>query len=286
MQEPGGAFRHRDAMIEWSPEGPADNDKTVRWVGHLSSSATAKAVAVLALAARVYDKGQGVRRPRQPRRPRRAGRGCWTTPAHLRAKRVGGGEQPLWDDEPENNDVGARFAAAAEMWRTFRDAEALKKARAAMATTEAKDPEKILEGGWANISRFALWTLASDDKTPADLRADAKKRLLAAAELMHPRVEKTDGYRCASALDDYYWASNSNLMEKLHVLMMAAALEPAQQLGPGGRARPVALDPGAQPQRLFDDHPGGQGAGPLLSHGVGPDGAAAARASWSTARTP
>ena len=68
--------------------------------------------------------------------------------------------------------------------------------------------------------------------------AEAKKRLLAAAELMRPRVEKNDGYRCASALDDYYWASNSNLMEKLHVLMMAARLDPAQQLG---RWRPRAI---------------------------------------------
>ena len=228
MQEPGGGFRHRDAMIEWSPEGPADNDKTVRWVGHLSSSSTAKAVAVLALAARLYDKDKAFA-TRATESAKKGWKWLLDNPAHLRAKRVGGGEQPLWDDEPENNDVGARFAAAAEMWRTFRDADAMKKVKAAMATTEAKDPEKVLEGSWVNISRFALYTLASDEKAPADLRADAKKRLLAAAELMHPRVEKTDGYRCASALDDYYWASNSNLMEKLHVLMMVARLEPEQR---------------------------------------------------------
>jgi endoglucanase len=228
MQEPGGGFRHRDAMIEWSPEGPADKDKTVRWVGHLSSSSTAKAVAVLALAARLYDKDKAFA-TRATESAKKGWKWLLDNPTHLRAKRVGGGEQPLWDDEPENNDVGARFAAAAEMWRTFRDAEAMKKVKAAMATTEAKDPEKILEGSWVNISRFALFTLASDEKAPADLRADAKKRLLAAAELMHARVEKTDGYRCASALDDYYWASNSNLMEKVHVLMMAARLEPDQR---------------------------------------------------------
>ena len=131
MQEPGGAFRHRDAMIEWSPEGPADNDKTVRWVGHVSSSATAKAVAVLAQAARAVRQGDKAFAARAAEAAKKGWKWLLANPEHLRAKRVGGGEQPLWDDEPENNDVGARFAAAAEMWRSFRDAEALKKARAA-----------------------------------------------------------------------------------------------------------------------------------------------------------
>ncbi len=32
MQEPGGAFRHREAVMESSPELPADKDRSVRWV--------------------------------------------------------------------------------------------------------------------------------------------------------------------------------------------------------------------------------------------------------------
>src|SRR5205085_5544627 len=54
MQEPGGAFRHREAVMESSPEVPADKDRTVRWVAGPSTAATAKAVAVLAMASRVY----------------------------------------------------------------------------------------------------------------------------------------------------------------------------------------------------------------------------------------
>jgi hypothetical protein len=71
----------------------------------------------------------GTRRSRPGVPPRRSPRGPWLekNPAHLRATRVGGGEQPLWDDEPENNDVGARFAAAVEYWRAFRDQARLKK---------------------------------------------------------------------------------------------------------------------------------------------------------------
>ena len=145
MQEPGGGFRHRDAMIEWSPEGPADNDKTVRWVGHLSSSSTAKAVAVLALAARLYDKDKAFA-TRATESAKKGWKWLLDNPAHLRAKRVGGGEQPLWDDEPENNDVGARFAAAAEMWRTFRDAEAMKKAEGGHGHHRGQGPREDPRG--------------------------------------------------------------------------------------------------------------------------------------------
>ena len=35
--------------------------------------------------------------------------------------------------------------------------------------------------------------------------------------------------RCASELSDYYWAHNSNLMEKAHVLAMASRLDPGER---------------------------------------------------------
>jgi endoglucanase len=57
MQEPGGAFRAREAVNDTSPELPADQDRTVRWVSGPSSAGTAKAVAVLAMASRLYDRG-------------------------------------------------------------------------------------------------------------------------------------------------------------------------------------------------------------------------------------
>jgi endoglucanase len=227
LQEPSGVFRHSETVMEWTPQLPADQDRTVRWVAERSSSATAKAVAVLAVAARVFAKWDDRFAARCASAARRGWRFLLAHPEHLRAVRKGGSSQPLWDDEPNHNDTGARFVAAVEMWRSFRAADALRSAQALFANAkESKSPEKIVEGAWANPSRLALWTLTRDGATPASMREEAGRRLVAAANLMRTRVEKTDGYRCASAPEDYYWASNSNLMERLLILAMAARLAP------------------------------------------------------------
>jgi endoglucanase len=136
-----------------------------------------------------------------------------------------GATQPLWDDEPGNSDVGARLIAAAEVWRTFRDKRALALARTLMKSDEAR-PADLMKGAWANLSRWAMWRLASDARTPADLRDEARARLLAAAASVREQVETGDGHRCASKVEDYYWAHNSNLLEKAHVLAMAHRLDP------------------------------------------------------------
>jgi endoglucanase len=224
MQEPGGAFRHREAVMESSPEVPADQDTTVRWVAGVSSAGTAKAVAVLALASRIYAPHDAAFAQRCEDAARRGWKWLLDHPDRVITDGKGS-EQPLWDDEPGNKDVGARFVAAAEVWRTFRDKKALALAEDLFADSDAS-PEEIWKGAWANVSRHAMWRLATDDKTPAELRKKAKQRLLAAAALVKDQVETVDGYRCAQQPVDYYWASNSNLMEKAHVLAMAARLDP------------------------------------------------------------
>jgi endoglucanase len=224
MQEPGGAFRHREAVMESSPEVPADQDRTVRWVAGPSTAATAKAVAVLAMAARTYAGHDDAFAERAGTAARKGWR--WLEEHPTRVIPDGkGATQPLWDDEPGNKDVGARFIAAAEMWRTFREPRALAVAKALLDDADAQ-PEALLNGNWGNLSRWALWRLATDDKTPAAVRTESRRRLLAAAASVRTQIEETDGYRCANGLADYYWASNSNLMEKAHVLAMASRLDP------------------------------------------------------------
>jgi endoglucanase len=227
LQEPSGVFRASEAMIDWSPEGPADQDKSVRWISGPSSSATAKAVAVLAMAAKIYERWDKPLAARCATAAHKAWAWLEKNPGHLRAQRNGGGQQPLWDDEPENNDVGARFAAASEMWWRYRDRSALKKVEHFMAHAKETQPDQFVDSAWTNISRFGIGALALDPEAPAPLRAEARKRLLAAAELLRPQVEKKDGYRCATKPSEYYWGSNSNLMEKLHLLSVAARVAPA-----------------------------------------------------------
>jgi endoglucanase len=226
MQEPSGVVRHSETVIEWTPPVPPDRDRSVRWVAGPSSAATAKAVAVLAVAARAFAPWDRAFAARCAAASRRGWRFLQGHPGHLRAVRKGGSTQTLWDDEPNHNDTGARFVAAVEMWRSFRLPAALQAAQGLLATAEeTRVPEKILDGAWANISRFGLWSLATDRRTPAATRDQATQRLLATADLLRSRVETGDGYRCASGPDDYFWASNSNLMEKIILLGMAGRLD-------------------------------------------------------------
>jgi endoglucanase len=223
MQEPSGAFRHREAVMASSPEAPPDRDDTTRWIAGPSTAATAKAVATLALAARIYAPHDRA----FARRCEQAAHQGWAWlvdhPERVRADGKGA-EQPLWDDEPGNSDVGARLLAATEMWRSFREPAALAAARALLAEPEAQ-PAAVLKGSWANLSGWALATLALDERTPAPLRAEAGKRLRAAAETLRATAAG-DGYLCTSALEDYYWASNANLMERARLLAVVARLEP------------------------------------------------------------
>lgn len=227
MQEPGGAFRHREAVMGSSPELPADKDRTERWVAGPSTAATAKAVAVLAMASRVYADHDDAFAARCASAARRGWAWMLEHPERVIADGKGA-TQPLWDDEPGNSDAGAKLVAAAEVWRTFRDKRALGMARDLFGD-KAAQPNELLRGAWANVGRWAMWRLATDDRTPGDLRADARGRLLAAAALVRTQVEERDGYRCASELSDYYWAHNSNLMEKAHVLAMASRLDPGER---------------------------------------------------------
>ncbi|HTJ42248.1 MAG TPA: glycoside hydrolase family 9 protein [Kofleriaceae bacterium] len=226
MQEPNGVFRHREAVMDSSPEVPADQDTSVRWVAGPSTAATAKAVAVLALASRIYADHDAAFAARCKEAAKKGW--AWLDEHPDRVIADGkGADQPLWDDEPDQTDVGARLLAAAEAWRTFRDPKALELAKTLLKEKDT-EPDEIVKVSWANVSRWALWTLATDDKTPAALRAEARARILASAALMRAQWEKVDGYASVQAPVDYYWASNSQLMEKVHLLAMAAKLDPSQ----------------------------------------------------------
>lgn len=228
LQEDSGVFRANEAVVKWTPEGPADTDKTERWIAGPSSSATAKAAAVLARASTVYRPFDAAFADRCAASAKKAWAWLEANPEHLRASKAPDSDQPLWDDEPEFNDFGARFIAAAETWRAFGDASAQAKLEAALADERCNQKE-VLGGAWANLSRWGVAVVATDTKLPKALVDKARGLLRGAADTLRERVESGDGYRCASGPDDYYWAHNSNLLEKAHVLTVAAEVfdEPA-----------------------------------------------------------
>jgi endoglucanase len=225
QEQDTGAFRQREAKFDWSSGKPQDERKP-HWIAGVGTATTAKAVSVLAQAARVYKKWDAA----FAARCEKASRAGWAF-LEKHPERIlvdgKGSEQPLWDDQPKYQEGGARLIAAVEMWRSFRSPEALEKAKALMSDPETK-PEKFFSGAWANLARWGLMGLALDDKTPHEVRSEARARLLAAVETVREHIEQKDGYRCASEPKDYYWGHNSNLLEKAHQLVIALQLDPTR----------------------------------------------------------
>jgi endoglucanase len=233
MQAEDGGFRVREAneMIGEPGTVPPDQDKTARWVDRVGSASTGKGCALAAAAARIYAKYDPPFAARAEASAKRAWAWLSKHPERVMVPAVGRAakEQPyqLWDDGPAvKTDVGARFIAAAEMWKTFQSPDALQRLRALMQDPGA-GPYQYAYGAWTNLTRWAMMTLAFDPRAPADLRAEAKKRLLTAA-LTLKEQSQIDGYLCATKPSDYYWGSNSNLLEKAELLVTAAALEPKE----------------------------------------------------------
>ena len=228
MQDESGGFRHREAIMKWSAQGPADKEKTARWIAGVGTASTAKAVAALAVASRVYKKFD----PKFAARCAAASQAGWKwLVAHPERVMVDGkgSEQPLWDDGPEVDSVdGARLLAAAEVWVTFRTPSALESVKMLMAKKDTQAAE-LHKGAWGNLSRWGLMSLAADPKTPTAIRNEARGRILQAAEDLKKRISSEDGYRCATELEGYYWGHNSNLLEKAHLLLAAHRLDPKRE---------------------------------------------------------
>lgn len=226
MQEPAtGALRARESVFDWD-EGKPDADRKPHWVAGIGTASTAKAASVLAVAARVYRKWDAPFAARCEKASRAAWAFLQKHPERILVDGKGSG-QTLWDDSADYQEVGARFLAAVELWRSFRLPAALESAKKLLADPETR-PKKFFDGAWANLSRWGLMELALDDKTPGALRDEAKLRLLAAAEGVRAQIESKDGYRCASTTGDYYWGHNSNLLEKAHQLAIALQLDPSR----------------------------------------------------------
>ncbi|HEY4105669.1 MAG TPA: glycoside hydrolase family 9 protein [Polyangiaceae bacterium] len=219
-----GAFHARVAVYDHSDPDPVKERKP-QWVAGIGTASTAKATAVLAQAARVYKKFDAAFAARCEKSARAGFAFLEQHPERILVDGKGS-DQPLWDDSAEYPEIGARFTAAVEVYRSFKLPAALARARSFLNDPETQ-PAKFVEGGWPNLSRYGFMGLASDANTPADLRAEAKSRLLAAVETQRAQVDK-DGYLVATTPKGYYWGANSNLLEKAHEMAFAFRLDPSR----------------------------------------------------------
>lgn len=250
MQQKDGGFRHSEAVHGWTSPIAADEDKTVRWIRPESTSSTAKAVAVLAMASVIYkDFPQYSAIAQKYEEAAKLG-WAWMKkhPAQMRWNQLNS-PQPAWDDRnshdkgdkseviDENgdyfyNDIGARWGAAVEMWIRFRDKDALATI-VGMYKVDKFDMlhsvKEISNGSWRNIARYGLFELAFDEGTPDEIRKYAKDKLVQCAdEWLMPRWKK-DGYKIVAVDWEYYWGVCANTAEKVHMLAMTAKLTGEQK---------------------------------------------------------
>ncbi|HTA93269.1 MAG TPA: glycoside hydrolase family 9 protein, partial [Polyangiaceae bacterium] len=145
MQEPdSGAFRARVAVFDHSDPDPVKERKP-QWVAGVGTASTAKATAVLAQAARVFKKFDPAFAATCEKAARAGFAFLEKHPERILVDGKGS-DQPLWDDSTEYPEIGARFTAAVEMYRSFRVPTALMRVRSLLSDPETQ-PAKFVEGG-------------------------------------------------------------------------------------------------------------------------------------------
>ncbi|MBN2342684.1 MAG: glycoside hydrolase family 9 protein [Deltaproteobacteria bacterium] len=246
LQQKDGGFRHSEAVATWTGPMPADEDKTVRWIRPESTSSTAKAVSVLAMASVIYKDFPAY--AEMAKKYEEAAKLGWEWmkkhPEQMRWNPLDS-PQPGWDDRVSHdkgeraqvineetgeylyNDIGARWAAAVEMWVRFRDKDALATILGMYKIDkfdQVLDVKAITTGSWPNVSRYGLIELAFDDGSPKEVQEFAKKKIIQCAdEWLIPRWEK-DAHKVVAVEWEYYWGFGANTAEKVHMLAMAAKL--------------------------------------------------------------
>ncbi len=246
LQQKDGGFRHSEAVKDWTSPIPADKDRTVRWIRPESTSSTAKAVSVLAMASVLYKDFPAYKALAQ--KYEEAAKLGWKWmlkhPQQMRWNPLDS-PQPGWDDRVSHdkgiraqvineetgeylyNDIGARWAAAVEMWVRFRDKDALAVILGMYKIDkfdQVLDVKVITTGSWLNVSRYGLIELALDEGTPDEVRQFAKDKIVQCAdEWLIPRWEK-DAHKVVAVEWEYYWGFGANTAEKVHILAMAAKL--------------------------------------------------------------
>jgi endoglucanase len=176
LQQEDGGVRHREAVFDWSQEGPADKEMKDHWIAGVGTASTGKACAVFAQAARVYAPHDKAFADKCRKAALKSWKFLKAHPERITVDGKGSG-QPLWDDGAEyKKETGSRLAAAVEMWRTFQDKDALAEARQWLRDPDSQLTESM--GSWVNLSRVGLYGLS---------RKGSRRRTVTAAPPL-PRI--------------------------------------------------------------------------------------------------
>jgi len=215
MQQDDGSVSFKLTALNFESFIMPDNDGSQRYFAPIGTGATADFVAVMAMAARIYESYDAD----FARRCRMAAEAGY---AFLGANPTG-----IVPDESkfhtggydDGSDQDERLWAAAEMWETSGDAPAL-------ADFEQRaSGVRIDQGGfdWPHVANLGYFTyaLSKRDGRNADLVASVQTTLLSTADGI---VTQTAGHPYGRGLSIYYWGSAAVVVRNAMNLWVASRL--------------------------------------------------------------
>ncbi|MCL6613357.1 MAG: glycoside hydrolase family 9 protein [Firmicutes bacterium] len=223
MQRPDGAVYHKVGGTRWPTLVRPEVDTGPRYVYGVSTFATAKFAAVMAMAARVFEGLD----PIYARRCDNAARLAWD---YLENHGFAW-EHSQFDDEgsgayAQDEDDADRLWAAAELVLRGEKIEELEE------RLKRYIPNSI---GWSDAALLGLFDLARNEAIPADLRRLAAEKIFRAAE-KHFAATKASAYGYTLHYADFGWASNKEALARGVVMLLADRL----QANPDYRAAALA----------------------------------------------
>lgn len=208
----GGMAHHKVADERWTaiPMRP-DRDPERRFLYPPSTAATLNLAAVAAQCARAWAKID----PAFSRRCLNAATRAWAA-AERNPQAFAVGDFPgsgNYGDDDVSDEV---FWAASELYATTGDA----RFRDAITASPHYDQGVGGEHGWPATAPLGHATLAIAERVEPEIRAHARAAITTAADRFE-RERKGVAYRIPYASDRYSWGSNSNLLNRAMLLLMA-----------------------------------------------------------------
>lgn len=208
----GGIAHHKIADERWTtiPMRP-DRDPERRFLYPPSTAATLNLAAVAAQCARIWATIDAA----FSRRCLNAATRAWTA-AQRNPRIFAVGDFAGSGGYGDGNVSDEAFWAAAELYATTGDA----RFRDALTASPHYRAGVKAEHGWPATAPLGFATLALASQN-AEIRSHARKAIIAAADRFE-RERADVAYRIPYASDRYAWGSNSNLLNRAMLLLMAA----------------------------------------------------------------
>lgn len=216
MQAEDGRIYHKVSTPNFGPMIAPDREETPRYFSPWSTAATADFVAMLAQAARVFRAFDPGYADRCLTAARRSYAVLQESPDNIRADLTG-----FRTGAYQTRDEDDRLWAAAELWETTGDAEALADLERHIRATDTRVDQDFDWGSVANLGRFTYLASRRDGRD-STLLTNLRESLLRIADSI-VRTAQEHGY--ARPLGNrYYWGCNGGVARQSLILHAAYRL--------------------------------------------------------------